>query len=237
MPATTAASRPSAHRASNGDRSPNGGHPSNGDRSPNGDRPDRPTSTPGDRDLDALQSREAWAVRKWIYGERDFIERVLIHYDVPMQDVSEHAQEVFHQAIRSLPTFRGGSKVSTWLYSIARHVAFRAARDRKRYVLMAPQDIVQAEASAERMHDLMASGLQGPDAQTSRRERKDLVRRAMRELPPHYEEVICLRDLDEQTTAETAGQIGITEVNVRVRLHRARKMLRDLLAPYLGARA
>jgi len=186
-------------------------------------------------DLDALQAREAWAVRTWIYGERDFIERVLIHYDVPMQDVPEHTQEVFHQAIRSLPTFRGGSKVTTWLYSIARHVAYRASRNRNRHVLMDPRDVVNAETTAENRRGLVMSGLRRPDTQTSHRERKTLVREAMQKLPPHYEEVIRLRDLDEQSTAETAKQIGITEGNTRVHLHRARKKLRALLAPYIGS--
>jgi len=41
--------------------------------------------------------------------------------------------------------------------------------------------------------------------------------------------VVQLRDLEEQSTTETAEQLGLTEVNVRVRLHRARKKLREHL--------
>jgi RNA polymerase sigma-70 factor (ECF subfamily) len=48
-------------------------------------------------------------------------------------------------------------------------------------------------------------------------------------LPDHYRRVVQLRDLEEKSTTETAEQLGLTEVNVRVRLHRARKQLRKHL--------
>jgi RNA polymerase sigma-70 factor (ECF subfamily) len=55
------------------------------------------------------------------------------------------------------------------------------------------------------------------------------VHDALQELPEHYRRVVQLRDLEEQSTRETAEQLGLTEVNVRVRLHRARKQLREHL--------
>jgi RNA polymerase sigma-70 factor (ECF subfamily) len=60
-------------------------------------------------------------------------------------------------------------------------------------------------------------------------ERKRIVHDALQELPEHYRRVVQLRDLEEKSTAEAADQLDLTEVNVRVRLHRARKALREHL--------
>lgn len=181
-------------------------------------------------DLEALQNREPWAVRAWIYAERDFIKRVLMHFGVPHHDLDEQQQEVMHQVMRSLPSFDGRSKVTTWLYGIARNIAYRSARERKRHILMEPGDVAGETPSTSAY--ATKPGIDDPDVVTTRRERQQLVQEALDTLPPHFAEVIRLRDLDQQSTAEAADTLGITRGNTRVRLHRARKALRDALAPF-----
>jgi RNA polymerase sigma-70 factor (ECF subfamily) len=144
--------------------------------------------------------------------------------------VDEQVQEVMHQVMRSLPSFDGRSKVTTWLYGIARNIAYQSARERKRHILMEPGDVAGETPSASAYAP--KPGIDDPDVVTTRRERKQLVREALGTLPPHFAEVIRLRDLDEQSTTEAAAAIGITEGNTRVRLHRARKALREALAPF-----
>jgi DNA-directed RNA polymerase specialized sigma24 family protein len=53
------------------------------------------------------------AVRRWIYGHRDYIEGVLRRYSDSADVASDLVQETFFQVLRSLPHFRGGSKLTT----------------------------------------------------------------------------------------------------------------------------
>jgi RNA polymerase sigma-70 factor (ECF subfamily) len=195
-----------------------------------------PGATPVDSDapldIDALQRRETWAVRTWLWSEQDFIQRVLAHFDVPAHERGEFTQEVVHQALAGLPTFEGSSQITTWLYSITRNVVFKANREKRRHQLMAPQDVVGSTVTTR---EGTASVFPTPDRATERKERTRLVKEAMQRLPASYREVIRLRDLEERSTAEAANEIGITRVNTRVRLHRARKALRDILAPYFAS--
>jgi RNA polymerase sigma-70 factor (ECF subfamily) len=62
-----------------------------------------------------------------------------------------------------------------------------------------------------------------------------LLHDALDELSPSYREVVALRDLEELSTREVAEQLGLSRVNVRVRLHRARTALREQLQPRLDA--
>ena len=172
-------------------------------------------------------------MRSGIYTERTFGGGVLVRFGVPAHQRDEMTQEVMYQALRSLPAFRGDASVRTWLYGIARNVARQHRRKRQREVLVQPQDVHALDRN--RNHDHRAP-LPGPFETLVRTNRKALIERALDHLPTHYAEIIRLRDLDEQSTAETATALGLSRSNTRVRLHRARKALRDLLRPYLAHR-
>lgn len=223
--------------------------PSSSDpHAPNRYAPDR--SPP---DLDALRARQPWAVERWIYPKKPLIRHTLARYGVADRQIDELTQEVFYQALRSLSAFRGEAKLSTWLYSIARNVAcsFRKQADRSatwrpHHVSYALSTRAANAATASRSSAWGGSDpvpppaagpwprpMPTPHAVTAQRERKALVRKALEALPAHYAQVIRLRDLEELSTRETAHKLGLTEVNTRVRLHRARRALRALLAPYL----
>ena len=62
---------------------------------------------------------------------------------------------------------------------------------------------------------------------------RDIVRAQIDRLPETYRIVLLLRDIEEMTTTEVAGQLEISEANVKVRLHRARSALKTLLEPIL----
>lgn len=183
-------------------------------------------------DLEALRTREPWAVERWIYSKRSLIHHALMRHGVADQDIDGLTQEVLYQALRSLPSFRGDAKIGTWLYSIARNVACSFLEKDERWASWQPHYVSHALST----RDAWAHWTQHastPQAITERREREALIQDALDELPSHYEKVIRLRDLEEYSTREAAQTLGLTEVNTRVRLHRARRALNDLLAPYL----
>jgi len=128
-------------------------------------------------------------------------------------------QETFAEAYRQIDRFRGDSKVSTWLFSIARHLSYGYLRKAKRTSYL-EEDTIEFLGADD------ADATSDTQARVESEERKRIVHEALSELPDHYQRVVQLRDLEEQSTAETAEQLGLTEVNVRVRLHRARKKLK-----------
>ena len=62
----------------------------------------------------------------------------------------------------------------------------------------------------------------GPEART-------VIAQAIASLPPKHREIIVLRDLEELTIAEIAERVGATRAAVKVRIHRARALLREYL--------
>lgn len=185
--------------------------------------PSPPCTSDGTPEVAALKARDEEAFRCLFEQERDRIRRFVAKIVDDTDEAENIVQETFAEAFRQIDDFRGEAKVSTWLFSIARHLAYGHLRSSKRHNLMEHDTIEFLQADQEGGTETAT-----PDAVIAA-ERKDLVHEALQELPDHYRRVIQLRDLEEQSTSETAEQLGLTEVNVRVRLHRARKQLRKYL--------
>jgi len=192
---------------------------------------DGPTGRLPEDELEALRSRDPEAVRRYIYGNRDFLRSVLRRFTETEETARDLLQETFFQALRSLPNFRGESKLSTWLYSVAKNVALaRYRKDKRRSPL--EEETLTRVAARQKSAPTPPSGESpswDPAEETARSEETALVHEALEELPENYRTVIELRDLEELSTEETAERLGLTRVNVRVRLHRARKKLEEVL--------
>jgi RNA polymerase sigma-70 factor (ECF subfamily) len=178
--------------------------------------------TSEDPTLDALKAGSEHAFRCLFEQERDRLQNFVAKIIDDRDEAENIVQETFAEAYRQIDDFRGEAKVSTWLFSIARHLAYGHLRKTKRHNYQEHDTIefLQAEQA-----DTAAMTLEAVEAD----ERKRIVHDALQELPQHYRRVVQLRDLEEKSTAETAEHLGLTEVNVRVRLHRARKQLREHL--------
>jgi len=185
-----------------------------------------PDASLGEADLQALRNRDPEAVRRWIYGHRDYIEGVLRRYSRDADVARDLVQEAFFQALRSLPNFRGDSKLTTWLHSIAKNVALARYRKDQRHSCLEEETLEHVHATSE---GGAAPAYRGPVQETERGQEHRFLYDAMEELSESYREVIRLRDLEEYSTKEVAEELGLTRVNVRVRLHRARTALRDVL--------
>lgn len=183
-------------------------------------------------ELEALRQRDPEAVRRHIYGNRGYLRSVLRRFTETEETARDLLQETFFQALRSLPNFRGESKLSTWLYSVAKNVALARYRDDKRRSPLEEETLTRVAAHRRDGRPTPPSGEAAswnPVEETTRNEEKALVHDALEELSANYRQVIELRDLEELSTKETAERLGLTRVNVRVRLHRARKKLEDVL--------
>lgn len=72
-----------------------------------------------------------------------------------------------------------------------------------------------------------------PEQVAMTEETRRIITEKIGELPDAYRVTLLLRDIEEQSTAEVAETLGVTEANVKVRLHRARAALKTLLEPHL----
>lgn len=199
----------------------------------NGSAPDGPNERIGEDELQALRDREPDAVERWIYGHRELVYHFLLKRVKDEDTAQELLQETFFQALRSIPSFRGDSKVSTWLCSIARNLAYKHFREQDRYTTAESETLEYINHVGGERSTTHSTYNGNPRSHAERSQRKQMIYAAMDELPDSYRQIIRLRDLEERSTEEVAEELDLTRVNVRVRLHRARKRLKSLLDPQL----
>ena len=146
-------------------------------------------------------------------------------------DAEDVAQDAFIRAFRKLSSFRAESKFSTWLISITINEA-RTRLRRQALVRMEPLEQLPDEAKGISLA-LLRDWREIPSAALEREEIRNLIQRAVEQLPDICQQVFLLRDVEELTTSETAETLNISIPSVKVRLHRARMMLQKQLAPQL----
>lgn len=143
--------------------------------------------------------------------------RAILRDDAEAEDA---VQEAYLQAYRMLGSFRGESKLSTWLTRIAANEALMRRRRNVRQA-MPPTDVEP---------DDLASAEPGPEAMAERRGTRRLLETHIDALPDPYRAVFVMRAVEELSVEETAEALGIPEATVRTRYFRARGLLRKWMA-------
>lgn len=145
-------------------------------------------------------------------------------------DAEEVAQEAFLKAFRSLRSFRREAQFSTWLLRITMNEARMRLRKRREVSL---DSVFPDHKETDYTPILLADWREIPVEALLREEMRRLLRESIAALPENYREVLTLRDLNGLNNAETAEILGLSVGNTKVRLLRARLMLRDLLVERL----
>ena len=138
------------------------------------------------------------------------------------EDARDVVQESYLRAFRGLKRFRGDAQFTTWLYRItancaSTHLGRRSKHRHDELVDDAPL------ADVDPTHD--------PQLRTEGNATRNRLNAALLELPPRLRAVVVLRDVYDLPHDEIAQELGITEAAAKVRLHRARKKLRERLFP------
>ena len=154
------------------------------------------------------------------------VARAILRNDGEAEDVM---QDAYVRAYEHLNQFAGRAKFSTWLTRIAVHEALARQRRGNRYQELEPM----SEREGDPM-DRFASLTPNPEQQASNSEIRRLLEEAVDNLPDNYRTVFMLRDIEEISTTDAADVLEITEENVKVRLHRARALLRKSLYARAG---
>ncbi len=158
----------------------------------------------------------------------------LYRFSMKMCRHTEDAEDVLQDSMialaRSFRDFRGGSSLSTWLYTITR--SFCIKKRRKSKFAPAQEESLEGLPSGER--ERLESATPDAHAQAEAAEIWQGVQTGIRQLEPTYREVLVLRDVEGLSAKEVAAVVGISVAAVKSRLHRARAYLRDQLAkqPY-----
>ncbi len=143
----------------------------------------------------------------------------------------ELAQETFVKAFLGLSGFREDSSFSTWLVQIAIH----GARDHRRKMSrLRKRRVISLDALRETMrHELEPADTRrsaDPSAGVDAHEEISMVREALAQLPPEYREIIVLKHFQEWPYEQIANSTGDTVGTLKVRAHRARRLLKERLA-------
>jgi RNA polymerase sigma-70 factor (ECF subfamily) len=189
-----------------------------------------------ERELAALQAGDDRAFERLVRAHVGRLHAVALRLLQNPADADEVVQEAFLSAYRNLAGFRGEARLETWLHRIVVNAALQRLRRRKRQLESgAETEIEDVDSLLPRFQENgYPEHFHRPWVQTSeelatRAETREQVRRMIDKLPDNYRTVLILRDIEELDTSAVADLLELAPGTVKVRLHRARQALRNLL--------
>ncbi|HHW18892.1 MAG TPA: sigma-70 family RNA polymerase sigma factor [Firmicutes bacterium] len=182
---------------------------------------------------------EVALVRRAAKGDMEAFETLVRRYEKGLynlafrlvsnpEDAMDVVQEVFLKTYQALPEFRGESKFSTWVYRVCVNASLDLLRKKQKfqmYSLDEPLALKDAEVSREvedsgkRTEDIVETRFLG-----------EAVLRVLKDLEPHYRALLVLCDVQGYSYQEISEILGMSLGTVKSRLHRARNLVRKILA-------
>ncbi len=141
------------------------------------------------------------------------------------EDAEEIVQDVFLKVYENLSSFQGQAKFSTWLYRIAYNTTISKLRSVKKF---------QNEMSVDEYSFSESLEVEQSLEYVSHKEQKYFIQKALEELKPEERAVVELFYLEELKVEEIVEITGESKSAIKVKLHRLRKKLHDILSQQLG---
>ncbi|MEO9477415.1 MAG: RNA polymerase sigma factor [Cyclobacteriaceae bacterium] len=171
-------------------------------------------------------------IRRVLSGEKEWFEvlmrrynrtlyRVIRGYSRFENEIEDIMQEAYLHAFERLDQFRGAATFSTWLIRIGINEALKEKRKSKQFIL--EEDDSEARKKIKLLPDTP------PPMNKVNPEMQLLIEKAIDQLPEKYKIVFVLHELEGLDHSEISQCLDISASNVKVRLHRARKLLKDEL--------
>jgi len=152
-----------------------------------------------------------------------FLYKIGMSYGYHHQDVQDLMQETFIAAYTHLDKFENRSSFKTWIIRIMLNLCYHKAQKKS----FKNERSIETNVN-DKIIPMFQDREMGDSYKTvTNREVGQIIGKALLELPVDYRMVFCLRELNGLSTSEAAEAIGITETNVKVRLNRAKHMLRQ----------
>lgn len=144
------------------------------------------------------------------------------------EDAEDTMQEVLYRGLQHLARIDDPSALAVWLYTVTRNRCWRMRRKEKQTANQVSLDeLMPGESELER---LLQDSSDGPERHVLRSEEQRFLQQAVLHLPAQLRIVLVLHDMEELSTEEVAKILGLQPGTVRVRLHRARLLVRKELA-------
>lgn len=186
-----------------------------------------------------MEASDGALIERWRSGDERALDELVARYERRVynlcyrmsgnaDDASDLAQEAFVRAYAALPSFRGQSSFSTWLYRIATNVCLDELRRRGRAPVRSLDQPTPVEDG--RLVPQTADPAAGPSEEVERAELRAAVLSGIAALQPDHRAVLVLRDLQGLSYEEIAAALGCSLGTVKSRLNRARFALKERLA-------
>lgn len=177
-----------------------------------------------------MENDETHIIHRILEGETSLYEHLLDKYSQQtfllilrivenQEDAEELTQDTFLKAFKHLSSFKATSSFSTWIYRIAYNTAVSAVRKRKQAVVLMDEQVL-ANVSDEQVDNTL-------DDESE--EQIEKLQRSIKRLDADERALLTLFYEEEKPVSEVADILGMTEGNVKVKLHRIRKKLYILI--------
>ena len=184
---------------------------------------------PDEGSLDEAEVNDQLIVSQIVSGQKDLFRLLVRQHEKAVfgmglsffrnsEDASDFTQDVFLKAYRSLSSFEGRSRFSTWLYKIAYNTALNEVNRRKEYQSLAEDDI-----------NKLVNNTETPERLTLRNAAKKAVRAAIEELPERFRICIDLFFFYDRSYQEIEAITGIPVNTVKSHVFRSKMILREKL--------
>lgn len=154
------------------------------------------------------------------------------------EEARDVAQDVFYTVFKSIDSFRGDSKLSTWIYRVAtnhcknriKYLGRRARGQKQEFNELSEKDSVESGTMQT------SATIDRPDQAVEGMETESIVQRALAKLDEEHRTLVVMRDIEGLSYEEIQSVTGLAEGTVKSRLHRARLQLKELVeAMYKGS--
>lgn len=186
--------------------------------------------------IERLVARDERAFNELVraYGRR--VSTLVLRMIGSRTEAEDLTQEVFVQVFKSIGTFRGDAKLSTWIYRIA----INLCKNRSKYLRVrhtGAQDELEAVAErvplGEARHANVAQ-IERPDEAMAGKQVERIVQEAILKIEPAFRECLVLRDVEELSYEEIEQITGLAAGTVKSRIFRARAQLKEIVERRLG---
>jgi len=186
--------------------------------------------------IERLVARDERAFNELVqtYGRR--VSALVLRFLGNRAEAEDLTQEVFVQVFKAIGTFRGDSKLSTWIYRIAVNLC----KNRSKYLRVRhanEQDELEAVAERVPLGDTGRANvaqIERPDEAMAGRQVEKIVQDAIQKIDPAFRECLILRDVEELSYEEIEQITGLAAGTVKSRIFRARAQLKEIVERELG---
>jgi RNA polymerase sigma-70 factor (ECF subfamily) len=184
------------------------------------------TGNDEERLIERLRQRDEGAFNQLVRMHQAAVFRQLLRVIGDPAEAEDLAQEVFVTVFKAIETFRGDSRLATWIHRIAQNHARNRLKYHGRHKRRGDAPLEETTEESLAVPET-GSRLPRPDHEVEAHQAELQIRLAITQLEPEQRTLIVLRDLENMTYEEIQEQTGLPSGTVKSRLHRARVALQE----------